>query len=452
MRQLIHKLARTGIHPDTPFHLANKVKVLNNANLLILVVSVFYTIIGTYYEYYLAIVFTFFSVMSTALSFIMLHRGAYRFVFHYIMCYGLLFLLSFSFLFGGLNNSHYYFLFMPVACNILFDDLKPTLLYLFASILLMLTSVAYIDYCEPYYPMDADMKPFGYPNVVFVSLLVYLGVRLFKQDNVRYTATISEQRQSLEEKNREITDSINYAKKIQSALIPSAEAFNAHFKDSFIVFRPKDIVSGDFYWVSKKGSRVYYATADCTGHGVPGGFMTMLGISFLDEIVNEKNVHEPAEILNQLRDRIVTTLKQSGSAGENKDGMDIALCCIDTDTNVLRYAAANNSVYVLGASDKKLRELKPDKQPVGFHHGPAPFSSNMLQLQPGDCVYTFSDGYADQFGGEKGKKFKYKNLEELLIRTHKDFKTQQTLLDETFEKWKGELEQVDDVLLIGVRL
>jgi phosphoserine phosphatase RsbU/P len=452
VRALLHKIARTGVRPDTPFHLRNKITVLNNANLLITFISIFYTVVGAYYEYYLAIVFTFFSIFSTTLAFFMLHRGRYRFVFHYIMWYGCIFLASFSYLFGGLNNSHYYFLFMPVACNILFDELKPTLIYLFVAILLMLASVAYIDYCEPYYPMDADLKPFGYPNVVFVSLLIFLGVRLFKQDNVRYADTINEQRQSLEEKNREITDSINYAKKIQSALIPSAEAFNAHFRDSFIVFKPKDIVSGDFYWITKKGAKIFYATADCTGHGVPGGFMTMLGISFLDEIVNERNVDEPAEILNQLRDRIVSTLKQSGSAGENKDGMDIALCCLDTETRMLRYAAANNSVYVLGASDRRLRELKPDKQPVGFHHQPAPFTSNMLQLEEGDCVYTFSDGYADQFGGEKGKKFKYKNLEELLLRSHTDFALQESLLNDTFEKWKGELEQVDDVLLIGIRV
>ena len=180
--------------------------------------------------------------------------------------------------------------------------------------------------------------------------------------------------------------------------------------------------------------------------------MTMLGISFLDEIVNEKNVSDPAEILNVLRERIMSTLKQSGTTGENKDGMDMTLCCVDLDTNVLRYAGANNSVYVLGANESKLRELKPDKQPVGYHPQATPFTSNMVQLQPGDCIYTFSDGYADQFGGEKGKKFKYKNLEALLLKTHSNLSRQKMLIEETFENWKGELEQVDDVLLIGVRL
>ncbi len=335
-----------------------------------------------------------------------------------------------------------------------------------------------MDFFQSYYNIPPALRFFGYPNIPFVCLLIFLGVRLFKQENLKYAATIEDQRKILEEKNHEITDSINYAKKIQDALIPSETEFTSHFKEAFVLFKPKDIVSGDFYWISKKENKVFYATADCTGHGVPGGFMTMLGISFLDEIVNEKNIDAPNEILNLLREKIIGTLKQTGTAGESKDGMDIALCCLDTDTNILHYAAANNSVYVLspfgglaptgggvaqatGEVDGKknqstnefvLKEYKPDKQPCGFHHEPKPFTVQHIKLQTGDCIYTFSDGYADQFGGDKGKKFKYKKLEELLISSHKDFKAQKKLLDETFDGWKGGLEQVDDILLIGIRI
>ncbi len=450
MKKLLHKLGNTGITADTSFDLRNKLRVLNNANLLITLISIFYTFVGLYNGFYLACALTVFSLASTSLGFYLIARGYFTFVFHYMMFYAFIFLSSFSYFFGGINNSHYYFLFLPIACNILFNELRPTLVYLCLSILVMLLNIIYIDHYPAYYPIDASLRFFGYPNIIFVSLLIFMGVRLFKQENIKYAGTIEEQRQSLEEKNREITDSINYAKKIQTALIPSEEEFNAHFKEAYVLFKPKDIVSGDFYWATKKQDKVFYATADCTGHGVPGGFMTMLGISFLDEIINEKNISDPAEILNILRDRIIGTLKQTGTAGESKDGMDIALCCLDKQSNLLTYSAANNSVYIL--RENKLQEYKPDKQPCGFYHDLKPFTRHEVKLQTGDCIYTFSDGYADQFGGEKGKKFKYKKLEELLIATHTDFKKQHRLLDRTFENWKGSFEQVDDILLIGVRV
>lgn len=450
LKKFYHKLANTGITPNTPFSLRNKLTVLNNANIFIAVVSIFYAVIGYMNGFYLAVGVTVYSLLSIALGFLLIGRGLYKAAFHYVVWYAFIFLSSFSYMFGSINNSHYYFLFLPIAVNILFNELKPTLVYLAIGILLMLASVAFIDHCEPYYKVDADLRYFGYPNIVFVSLLIFLGVRLFKQENLKNAATIEEQRQTLEEKNREITDSINYAKRIQEALLPSTSEFSTYFRDSFVLLKPKDIVSGDFYWATSKGDTVFFATADCTGHGVPGGFMTMLGISFLDEIVNEKNIVQPAAILDNLRERIVNTLKQTGTAGESKDGMDIVLCCLDTKTKRLSYAGANNSLYVL--QDGVLTEHKPDKQPCGFYPNPVPFTNNTIQLQDGNCIYCFSDGYADQFGGVKGKKFKYKKLEELLVSTANDFNTQKKLLSNTFDEWKGNLEQVDDVLLIGIRI
>lgn len=468
MKKLYLNIANSGITANTPFELRNKLTVFNNANLVITFISIFYAVVGLYNGFYIGVALTAFSVSSTILSFILVRRHLYNVAFHYVMAYSYIFISSFSYLFGGDNNSHYYFLFLPIAVNILFNELRITVFYLVLCIIVMMANILFIDYCDPYYHIDPSLRAFGYPNIIFICLLIFMGVRLFKQENIKYAKTIEDQRKILEEKNQEITDSINYAKKIQNALIPSEEEFTSHFKEAFVLFKPKDIVSGDFYWITKKQNKIFYVTADCTGHGVPGGFMTMLGISFLDEIINEKNILEPAEILNNLRERIIGTLKQTGTAGESKDGMDVALCCLDTDTNILHYAAANNSVYVLSA-DKNfspwrgdssaksgtegwLKEYKPDKQPCGFHHEPKPFTPQQIKLQSGDCVYTFSDGYADQFGGEKGKKFKYKKLEELLIGSHKDFKTQKKLLDETFDNWKGELEQVDDILLIGIRV
>ena len=257
----------------------------------------------------------------------------------------------------------------------------------------------------------------------------------------------------LEEVNKEITDSINYAKRIQAALIPTQKEFDQHFRQNFILFQPKDIVSGDFYWIKELGGKIYYATADCTGHGVPGGFMTMLGLSFLDEIVKVDGIIEPGQILDTLKERIVVTLKQTGEAGENKDGMDIALCCVDLSARQLTYAAANNSIYTFDPIEH-LAEHKPDKQPCGFFHASMPFSSNTISLTNGMMVYSLTDGYPDQFGGPKGKKFKYRQLEELLIQNaNASVELQKKMLSDTLRQWmQNKYPQVDDILLIGIKI
>lgn len=265
------------------------------------------------------------------------------------------------------------------------------------------------------------------------------------------------QKDSLEIKNRETTDSIKYAKNIQDALIPSPDKFNSYFRESFVLFKPKDIVSGDFYWVHEKDNKLFYATADCTGHGVPGGFMTMLGLSFLDDIIVGQKIKDPAETLNMMRDKIITALKQTGNIGENKDGMDIILCCIDKVKKELSFSAANNDLYIISrdpdSNQKTIREYKANRQPVGFHHHNRSFTSQIIPLQDGDSIYTFTDGFADQFGGPKGKKFRYKQLQEILLANcHLAFSVQRNILNSSIDQWRGPLEQVDDILVIGVKV
>ncbi|HLP53476.1 MAG TPA: SpoIIE family protein phosphatase [Fluviicola sp.] len=268
---------------------------------------------------------------------------------------------------------------------------------------------------------------------------------------------IESQNISLEHKNKEITDSINYARNIQLASIPSQERFNSYFNDSFVLYQPKDIVSGDFYWVYERDQIVYYVTGDCTGHGVPGGFMTMLGVSFLEEIIAGKNIQDPAEVLNMLRDKIINALNQSGDFGESKDGMDITICRLDKTANQLTYASANNDLYLVRKSETssapELFEHKANRQPCGFYHKNDPFTAHTIDLLPGDCIYTLTDGYADQFGGPKGKKFRAKQLQELLLNNcHLPFGEQQQELQKAMDLWRGDLEQIDDMLIIGIRI
>ena len=292
---------------------------------------------------------------------------------------------------------------------------------------------------------------------VFCVFLIRTRYRLTLNE-IRIRLELAKSKEIIEEKHeevllqkKEITDSINYARSIQRAFIPTEEQFNSYFKDSFVYFKPKDIVSGDFYWAYQKDNLLFYATADCTGHGVPGGFMTMLGLSFLDDIIESKATTNPASALNLIRDKIVNTLKQSGNIGENKDGMDIAICCIDKTKNELTYSSANNSLYMI--RDNELTIYKGDKQPCGFYHENKPFTAHTISLKPNDCIYTFTDGFADQFGGPKGKKFRYKQFEEILLNNVNDsFSVQKNKLSSAFESWKGDLEQVDDILVIGIKI
>jgi serine phosphatase RsbU (regulator of sigma subunit)/Tfp pilus assembly protein PilF len=263
---------------------------------------------------------------------------------------------------------------------------------------------------------------------------------------------IEKQKELVEEHQKEIIDSINYAQKIQSAILPSLEDFEKSLPYSFVLFKPKDIVSGDFYWITEKEHFVFYVAADCTGHGVPGGFMSMLGTSLLNEVVNEKKIYEPADILDMLRIKIILALKQKGQTGENKDGMDMVLCRLDKEKNELVYAAANNPLWLI--RNGECIEYKADKQPVGISGGISEqFSQTSIQLLPNDSVYIFTDGYADQFGGPKGKKFKYRQLQDVLIENaDKPVKEQKEILDQKIMEWRGALEQVDDICVIGLRV
>lgn len=255
----------------------------------------------------------------------------------------------------------------------------------------------------------------------------------------------------IEEKNTEITDSIRYALRIQEAVLPQEELFKKFMPKHFIFFRPKDIVSGDFYWMTQKDHLSVIVAADCTGHGIPGAFMSMLGISFLNAIIGEMEKPKANEILEQLRAQIIKSLHQTGKEGEAKDGMDIALCVFNNKTNELEFAGAYNALYHI--RNGELIEIKADRMPIAIHwNEDPPFISHKLQIENGDTIYLFSDGYADQFGGPKGKKFMYKQFKNLLLSIQ-DFsmEKQKDILAEKFDKWKGELSQVDDVILMGIR-
>ncbi|MDM8004406.1 MAG: SpoIIE family protein phosphatase [Bacteroidota bacterium] len=282
--------------------------------------------------------------------------------------------------------------------------------------------------------------------------------------------TVNLQKTQIEIAHTNIRESITYAQKIQQAVLPSTELLFEALPDHFVLFKPCDMVSGDFYWVRKVNQFTIVATADCTGHGIPGAFMSMLGIGLLNEIVTDTDVNEAGEVLNRLRIEIKKSLKQEGKSLEQKDGMDLALYVIDKEKMELQYSGAYNPLYLIRSGEKPeiagktdyriveqnnhtLFEIRANWQPIGIFDEEEPFATHFVKLLKDDVIYTFSDGFIDQKGGPENKKFMSKAFKELLLNIHcLPMSEQHRILDSTIEDWKGGNEQTDDILVIGVRI
>ena len=270
-----------------------------------------------------------------------------------------------------------------------------------------------------------------------------------------YNRYLIKQRASEEIKqiNKEINQSISYAKRIQTSFLTSEKYIAARLSDYFIFHVPRNIVSGDFYWLMEKNANLYVCTADCTGHGIPGAFMSLISMGILNEIIYSKShITHTDHILNELRRIIILAVNPEGSSEEGRDGMDAVMSRFDFNKMELEYSAANNSFYIVRKGE--LLVFRPDKMPVGKHVGiEKPFTRTIIPLEKGDCIYTFSDGYVDQFGGPQGKKFQAKRLKELFLSNYqKPMNVQKEIITETLNQWKGDCEQVDDILVVGIRV
>jgi serine phosphatase RsbU (regulator of sigma subunit) len=290
---------------------------------------------------------------------------------------------------------------------------------------------------------------------------------------IERTAEVVKQKHLIEEKQKEILDSIHYAKRLQEAILPPLSFINEHLPNNFVLYQPKDVVAGDFYWAEMKDDKFFIAAADCTGHGVPGAMVSVVCSNALNRTVNEFGITNTGNILDKTRELVLETFAKGNS--EVKDGMDISLLCIDKKNNKAFWSGANNPLWYidsvtsstqpsvtssevekstatgLDSAQPEIKEIKADKQPIGKTENPKPFTTHEIELKPGIQFYLFTDGYADQFGGPKGKKFKYKQLEEFLLENaNKTMQEQHQTLLSKFSEWKGDLEQVDDVCVIGL--
>lgn len=300
---------------------------------------------------------------------------------------------------------------------------------------------------------------------VTVGLIIFLVFSVFLYNRFRITNKqkhlIAEQKELVMGKNKEILDSIKYAKRIQAAVLPAKATFNKYLPDSFIFYKPKDIVAGDFYWLEYKNDKILVAACDCTGHGVPGAMVSVVCNNGMNRSVREHNLTSPDEILNKTREIVLQEFEKSDESESVNDGMDLGLISFhySGDKVLLDFAGANNSVFIIRRNSDELEEIQGDKQPIGSFDDFKPYTKHHRQLGKGDMVYLFTDGYKDQFGGEeiyknkRGKKFKDNRLKKLLLSIKdKPTQEQKKILEEEFENWKGDLEQIDDVCAIGIRL
>ena len=361
----------------------------------------------------------------------------------------------------------YLVLFIGIGMLAIWDLIYSIILVVVSIILNITLFITFSPISLKDYILDGEIAIFV---VALISILMI---------NVRYKLNISEIRARLElekskriieEQQEEVLSSIRYGRKIQEAILKEEDEFSTFFPDHFVLYKPKDIVSGDFFWTAHKDKWFYIGVGDCTGHGVPGAFLSMLGISFLNDLVaNSSTRLKPSEILDALRSKIIKDLSNKSKETENRDGMDISLIAINTETWDFEWAGANNPIWIVGKLDPAVNkisqavlfsfdkveflELRGDKQPIGYHDRMLPFTNLSSKLQKGQMVYLFSDGYADQFGGEKAKKLRASVMKEILAKNaHLPSIEQKKELEAEHDKWKGDYAQVDDICVLGFRV
>ena len=260
------------------------------------------------------------------------------------------------------------------------------------------------------------------------------------------------QRDTITKQKDLILDSIHYAERIQSAILPPISMLEEYLSDHFILFKPRDIVSGDYYWAREKDKKLLVAVADCTGHGVPGGFLSMLGVSSMNEIVNRSRELDPGKILEQLREIVIASMHQTGTRDEAQDGIEIALCVIDLKRKSMEYSGANRPLYLVRDGD--VQHYRPDRMPIGiYEQDPVPFTRQSIKLKKGDSIYLFSDGYVDQLGGPLRKTFRAINFRKMLLEIQdQPMEKQKVILMEKMALWQGKVEQIDDILVMGIKI
>lgn len=449
---MIERILNNGIRLENSDSLNQKIRISNLISLLIVVIISVYTPVYFVYGQFYGIAMNLSFIAASLITIYLVYRHHYIPAFFFQSTSGYLYFIGGTLGYGVSTNLHFYMLAMCMIVTTIFDNKLVIRTYLVSAVVLFFGLLWWSCNFLPFVIIPVEMKPLetgtGLVNLFLLFVIISLFIVFFKNEMLRSKQRVLEQKNEIEEKNRDITDSILYARRIQTALLPDKSNLLKLFPRSSVVFRPKDIVSGDFYWLYENENYRFLAVGDCTGHGVPGALMSVLGLNLLSEIVENKRIEEPSEILNKLRSGILRAFDKEGKSGEYKDGMDISLVRFSKKERIFTYAAANNPVYHITKAG--LQELRGDKQAVGFSHEMKTFTQHTISYEPIDFIVLFTDGFADQFGGPKGKKFMYRPFKELLEKNTDG--NMEEILNTKFDNWKGVLEQVDDVCVVCVEM
>jgi serine phosphatase RsbU (regulator of sigma subunit) len=449
------KILNIGIQLNYDEGLIRRIRISNLIAFISLVVMLSYIPLSIVLNVIPAILLILFFGFSSILNFILHYYGQHKAAFIYFTIAGFIYFFCATLFFGLNSNIHYYFLVMCMISAVIFENKRTFYGFIllamgcfFSLLFIMKDTNGYLIHTQTLIEIQHIL---GYVVVFLLFIITSIFFIFFKNENVNYQKAIVFQKHIIEEKHKEITDSINYAERIQRSFLATKELLDENLNDYFVFFKPKDVVSGDFYWASLLNNGNFtICCADSTGHGVPGAIMSILNISSLEKSIETEK--EPHQVLNETRKIIINRLKKDGSKDGGKDGMDCSLLSLNSDKSLLKFASANNPVIVI--RNGVILEYKPDKMPVGKHDkDQVPFTLQTVQLLKGDLIYTLTDGFPDQFGGENGKKYMIKNLKELFLQiAHLPMKEQHNRLDKEFTKWKGGNEQVDDVCIIGIKI
>ncbi|HEY0031455.1 MAG TPA: SpoIIE family protein phosphatase [Bacteroidia bacterium] len=452
---MLKKILNVGVSELYDEILNRKIRISNLIALLSIVILFSFLPLAIYLHMALSLALLIFFTVASFFNFylhtIKKHHAAF---FSYIIA-GFIYFIGATITFGLISNLHFFMLVMCMIAVVIFDNklvVKTFIAFSIASFFGLrwyMSDKLGILHLPP--EMEYIQETVGHIILFLLFIITSIFFIFFKNDNLDFQKRMLHQKEIIEEKNKDITASITYAKRLQEAILPSKNMIDSHLPDSFILYKPKDIVAGDFYWMeySTDEETVLFAAADCTGHGVPGAMVSVVCSNALNRAVKEFGIILPGMILDKVRELVEETFEKSES--DVKDGMDISILSLNRRTNELKWAGANNPLLLMRG--KQLNEYKPNKQPIGKVDNPVPFTTHTIQLQREDIIYTFTDGFSDQFGGPKGKKFKYSQLKELLTSIHQLPMKQQSLrIDQELVSWKGNLEQVDDILLVGIKI
>lgn len=470
MKKIWERISETGVGRHLDQFDRRAVRISNRLSVIIGIILLLYApAAGIEGRALLPVVFVFTALYSATLF--LNSKALYKAARLYFVCISLALVSVLSIMPGDVTGERYFFIVASVLSVLLYRKTAP---------ILVLTSVTFgmfilVWYLQkripPVLKAPESMQIVYYIlNLGIVFSLIVLTIMNYKTDNDRYEMMLVHKNAVIETKNREIIDSITYAGYIQKAILPSADYIQKRYPRMFVFYRPKDIVSGDFYWLHQTGKTLIFSVADCTGHGVPGALLSMVGHDGLNRCINEHHLRRPSDILDRLTAMVRETFANADR--EVRDGMDMALCSLDLESGAVEFAGANNPLWIVrkvnddqdgeGKGNPEfsmeqngwsLAEVRPDKRPVGNYVNRESFTNHRFSLRKGDSVYLFSDGFADQFGGPKGKKFKYRPLKEFLLSIQElPMDEQEHAIDSTFATWRGNLEQVDDVTLMGIRI